>query len=539
MTLGTNSPFDITQTPEFLELYEKGMMDSEIEDALKSTLNELEPINPKDLKVCSSMTNPPPMVVAVFRSMALIFEPVKVFEKIDGKKTVNWWATCKAMVKDHLGFIKGLKDFGNELSDEVYEKLMRLKSSNPDAFDFSLVKSKSLVAAQLGAWVGCQMKIHLLRQLYIKMGQVEATQPSQQSVQEGTAADLNANETIQRDEPIRFDQENLDYAETGAGLERMQLTDNESEILDKIDSQLKLATSLLKFTEDDELNELLIVDKPPQILEIIFEAICYIINPPPVWVVDPSSGTKTVEYWKTSQNMIRDKANFLNSIFTYDAERQMDYHTFCVLEKLAEDNPQLKNLETDERAPPLISGLYLWIAAQKNIYYLMNIYYKNCISAPQVDVEVNQPSESSSPERNEHKSLPKPQILEEPGCEDGSPVQEPISSQTEVFETQNSISQNSKADTPDQGDAQTMGTELYNATEFLAYFANTLTVSDISEMKSYNKRPESHLRVLEGVCYVLKIQPQKVWNSDKHLETFDWESTIKGMLSTNGLIRRF
>jgi hypothetical protein len=369
------------------------------------------------------------------------------------------------------------------------------------------------------------------------MGQVEAKQVSQLSEQ--GVPDLVANETIQRDGPVRFDQENLDYAETGPHLEKMQLTDNESEILDKIDSQLKLATSLLKFTEDDELNELLIVDKPPQILEIIFEAICYIINPPPVWVVNPSTGAKTVEYWKTAQNMIRDKANFLNSIFTYDAERQMDYHTFCVLEKLAEDNPQLKNLETDERAPPLISGLYLWIAAQKNIYYLMNIYYKNCISAQPVEMEINHPSESSSPERNEHQSLPKPQILEEPGCEDGSPVQENADSQTEVLETQNSNESNSKPETPDEGDAQTMGTELYNATEFLAYFASTLTVSDISEMKNYNKRPESHMRILEGVSYVLKVPPVKVWNSEKCTESLDWESTIKGMLNTNGLIRKF
>jgi hypothetical protein len=38
---------------------------------------------------------------------------------------------------------------------------MRLKGGSPDAFDLGLVKRQSVVAGQLGAWVGCQMKIHL------------------------------------------------------------------------------------------------------------------------------------------------------------------------------------------------------------------------------------------------------------------------------------------------------------------------------------------------------------------------------------------
>jgi len=55
----------------------------------------------------------------------------------------------------------------------------------------------------------------------------------------------------------------------------------------------------------------------------------------------------------------------------------MDYDTYIKLLELGDKNPQLHNLEYDERAPPLISGLYTWISAQINIYYLMNIHYKN------------------------------------------------------------------------------------------------------------------------------------------------------------------
>jgi hypothetical protein len=106
-------PFDITQTSEFQDLYDKGMQDSEIEDALKSTLNELEPINPRDLKEMLTFKNPPPLVVVVARSVALILEPIKVYEKIGGKKGVNWWATCQGMMKER-GFLGDLKNFNNE-----------------------------------------------------------------------------------------------------------------------------------------------------------------------------------------------------------------------------------------------------------------------------------------------------------------------------------------------------------------------------------------------------------------------------------------
>lgn len=528
---------------EFNEIKDtNALTDHDVESELKETLNELEPIMQSDVDKVS-ITSPLAGTLPIMKCVFHIQKPqlYKKISKKSGKEVTDWTKSIQTML-NNKNFIENVTYFNNELDEDSFKKMEEIFKKEPKNLRVERIKLINGHCLSLFKWVCVQKKIYVLRQLYIK-----SITPGGLDEKENQNLDTNKNNDQFNDS---FGVPNSEEKKNTNGNQNDQLYNKETQFLNKIDKQLKLSKGLLNHIDDHEWNDQASVQNPPQILVLIFEALCHIFKPD----LALSSDGK-VEFWLSSKVFQQDKKKFFDKIISFDPETQMDYDTYINLLQLGDKNPQLHNLEYDEFAPPLISGLYTWISAQINIYYLMNIHYKN------LDKEIQQ-ARLRAFHREElvksHEIIP-----EEDGCEDSfenleiQKEDQPEVEETQIYEeVRPNLIQRESEKALDSKDTDTFITETVQSahesrtdTNFYDsvnnqimenadiketlkkynYYKTLISKDIIEQIKASCQESETAMKVLQALCYVLKAPIIKKFDH-YNIEVMDLQSSIKNLL---------
>ena len=537
------------------------LTDQDVEVELKETLNELEPVLQSDIDKIN-INSPLLGTQPIMKCVVHILKP-QIFKKISKKtekEITDWTRTIQAMLVNK-NFIQNVTYFNNELDEESFKKIEEIFKKEPKNLRLERVKLVNNNCLSLFKWICVQKKIYFLRQLYIKS---MTNGPESFEPQQGNT-NIESNKNL--------DKFNDSFGAPNSGDKKSpespkldhndQMYNKETQFLNKIDKQLKLAKGLLNHIDNHEWSEQATVKSPPAILILIFEALCHIFKPDLALSKDG-----TVDFWLSSKVFLVDKTKFFDRIISFNPETQMDYDTYIKLLELGDKNPQLHNLEYDERAPPLISGLYTWISAQINIYYLMNIHYKNLdkeilnarfrahqreelVKTNEIIVEERDSEDSfenldirkeEQPEIEEVTNIVKEndqdfEVTSNLIKKDSEQVLESKESDTLITETQQSVHESRNDINFYDSIKKNENSDIVEAVKRYNYYKTQINKESIEEVKANCFESEVAMKVLQALCYVFKSPILKRTDHYEN-EVNDMEASIRNLLFDKKFLSR-
>ena len=83
--------------------------------------------------------------------------------------------------------------------------------------------------------------------------------------------------------------------------------------------KLKLAQDALDTLDSNDINIIKNMQKPPETVQLVMEAVCVLCQVPPLWIQEPGKKNKIQSYWEASKKFVTEK-DFLKQLQNFDKD---------------------------------------------------------------------------------------------------------------------------------------------------------------------------------------------------------------------------
>ncbi|KAL6609170.1 dynein heavy chain and region D6 of dynein motor-domain-containing protein [Neocallimastix sp. 'constans'] len=152
--------------------------------------------------------------------------------------------------------------------------------------------------------------------------------------------------------------------------ETKAIADDAKRDLDEALPLLANALNSLKTLSKGDITEVKSMQRPPEGVKLVIEAVCIMKEVKPKKVDGDKIGKKVDDYWEPGKQLLSDPTRFIDSLMNYDKDNIPD----AVINKIKPyiDNPNFKK-EVIERVSKAATSMCLWVRAMEKYYWVSKV----------------------------------------------------------------------------------------------------------------------------------------------------------------------
>jgi len=152
--------------------------------------------------------------------------------------------------------------------------------------------------------------------------------------------------------------------------ETQAIADDAKRDLDEALPMLANALNSLKTLSKGDVTEVRSMQRPPEGVKLVIEAVCIMKDIKPKKVDGDKMGKKVDDYWEPGKQLLADPTKFIDSLMNYDKDNIPD----SIINKIKPyiDNPNFKK-EVIERVSKAATSMCLWVRAMEKYYWVSKI----------------------------------------------------------------------------------------------------------------------------------------------------------------------
>ncbi|XP_029358997.1 dynein heavy chain 1, axonemal [Echeneis naucrates] len=207
----------------------------------------------------------------------------------------------------------------NYVTPKSYLELLKIFS------DLTKCKKQELCAARQRMKTGLDKLLSTAEDVCKMQEELETMRPLLEKAARDTEVTM---ETIKKDTVVAEDTRKSVQAEEEKASEKARfagaIAADAQKDLDEALPALDSALTSLKSLNKNDVTEVRAMQRPPQGVKLVIEAVCIMKGIKPKKVPGPQAGTKINDYWEPGKGLLQDPGKFLESLFKYDKDNIPD-----------------------------------------------------------------------------------------------------------------------------------------------------------------------------------------------------------------------
>ncbi|TTB85611.1 Dynein heavy chain 1, axonemal [Bagarius yarrelli] len=161
------------------------------------------------------------------------------------------------------------------------------------------------------------------------------------------------------------------------------------EKLDKALPALDSAVASLKSLNKNDVTEVRAMQRPPQGVKLVIEAVCILKSIKPKKVAGEKPGTKVDDYWEPGKGLLQDPAKFLESLLKFDKDNIPDSVIKLIQPYIDNEEFQPESIAKVSRA---CTSICLWVRAMHEYHFVVKTVepIREALAVAQEDYEQSQ-----------------------------------------------------------------------------------------------------------------------------------------------------